>query len=117
VCFGLTRKKWSYIDGRGKMKAYWSDGPTRGRGSSKQFLTQGITFTPKKEVGNSLLERWTRKRNYFALQYVSFVISGDQLIDVKYITIFLLYNLFLLFLSFSLDNEKKEILLWIPLVN
>jgi len=49
------------------------------------------------------------QRNYFALQYVSFVISGDQLIDVKYITIFLLYNLFLLFLSFSLDNEKKEI--------
>jgi hypothetical protein len=42
--------------------------------------------------------------------YVSFVISGDQLINVKYITIFLLYYLFLLFLSFSLDNEKERAL-------
>jgi hypothetical protein len=53
VCFGLTRKKWSYIDHTGKRKTYWSDGPTRGRGRGS---SQGNTFAPKKEVGNSLLE-------------------------------------------------------------
>jgi hypothetical protein len=44
VCFGLTRKKWSYIDHTGKRKTYWT------------HAGQGITFRPKKEVGNSLLE-------------------------------------------------------------
>lgn len=44
--------------------------------------------------------------------YVSFVISGDPLINVKYITIF-----FLLFLSFSLDNEKKVICFGFHLVD
>jgi hypothetical protein len=47
---------------RGKRKSYWSDGPTRGRG--KQFLTQGTTFTPKKDKISTinfteLQEKWS----------------------------------------------------------
>jgi hypothetical protein len=81
-----------YIDSRGKRKSNWSDGPTRGRGSSKQFPTGNYFYTNEgsRKQPTGVMVRWMPKRNYFALQYVSFVISGDQLINVKYITIFLL---------------------------
>jgi hypothetical protein len=59
VCFGLTRKKWSYIlivEGKGRAIGVMDP---RGAGAALSCFSQGINFTPTKEVGNSLLERWS----------------------------------------------------------